>query len=65
MSPRDLAACKRAGLVDADGRLTYAGRTLVGERRMFEPLASWLPKWQRMRGTVKPNPRPPGFKEEE
>ena len=66
VSPAELEAAKRALLVDADGRLTYAGRNLVGEPAPaeLEPLASFTQRWLQLRGPFRMHPRPPGYAEE-
>ncbi len=64
LSPADVAAAQRAGLIDSEGYLTGNGRVLVGENRGKEPLSSFTRRWLQLRGPMNLNPRPPGFKEE-
>jgi len=52
MTPAELEAAERAGLVDESGRLTPAGRILVGERSRLEPLRSWAQRWAAKRGPI-------------
>ncbi len=32
LTPGELALCQRLGLIDAEGRITHAGRVLLGEK---------------------------------
>lgn len=53
MTPEDLAAARRARLVDDSGKLTYAGRVLVGERPgALEPRSEFARRWAAKRGPL-------------
>jgi hypothetical protein len=66
VKPEDFDAARRAGLIDDAGKLTHAGRVLVGEDRSsppeLEPLEQWTRRWLARRGPmrthVEPNMQP-------